>query len=425
MALALEYLPVDDLPEDERNPKAHLLDDIDASMSRFGYVEPIVIDERTGKLLSGHGRRETLQARKARGEPPPLNVEVDEQGRWLAPVVRGVRTTSDIEAGALLVGLNELVGAGGWDQARLATLLEETRARSTLVGTGYTSERLDELLHDLKIARNNEPHPDGERDDAAAPPAPALTVPGDLWQLGPHRLLCGNAAGDADARALLLGELSPTVAYMDPPYGMNLQTDYKQMHRRERTRWGDSNTFPKVEGDDAPYDAAPVIEALRGCREQFWWGADYYRDTIPGGGSWLVWDKRSLEGEPVFDDVYGNQFELCWSAVPHRRELLRHVWSGLHGVHGTGEEHRRLHPTQKPVALHLDILGKHGRPGDVVVDLYAGSGSTLVACHRLDMTAVLAELSPEYCDTICARYQRASGDKPIRGGEPVDFLPGR
>jgi len=420
VALTLEYLAVDDLPVDERNPKGHALEDIDASMTRFGYVDPVVIDERTGKLLSGHGRREALMARKDRGEPPPLNVEVDAEGRWLAPVVRGVRTTSDIEAGALIVGVNELVAAGGWDPDRLAPLLESIRAESSLVGTGFTNEGLDELLAGLAYDRAEaERSAAGDPDDL--PAAPALTKPGDIWQLGRHRLVCGDAAGDRDVRAALLGDLTPTVSYQDPPYGMKLETDYKKMHRRNRTKWGESNTFAKVEGDDVDYNAAPLIADFAGCREQFWWGADYYRATIPAGGSWLVWDKRSLENEPVFDNVLGNQFELCWTARAHRRELLRHVWSGLHGVHGEGEEHRRLHPTQKPVALHLSILGAHGRPGDVVVDLYAGSGSTLVACHQLEMTALLAELSPEYCDTICARYQRMSGDKPVRAGEPVDF----
>lgn len=147
----MEYMALEELPDDERNPKGHRIADIDASMTRFGYVDPVVLDERTAKLLSGHGRKATLLQRKASGEAPPVGIEIDEDGRWLVPVVRGVRTANDAEAGALIVGVNELVIAGGWDPGRLTALLEETRRETgTLEGTGYTGARLDEMLAELR-----------------------------------------------------------------------------------------------------------------------------------------------------------------------------------------------------------------------------------------------------------------------------------
>lgn len=150
MALHLEYLPIDELPDDERNAKGHRLADIDQSMERHGFVDPVIIDERTGKLLGGHGRKATLLERQATGGAPPVNVEIAEDGRWMIPVIRGVRTPNDAEAAALIVGVNELVIAGGWDQARLAALLEEARATPrALEGTGWTGTRLDEMLAGL------------------------------------------------------------------------------------------------------------------------------------------------------------------------------------------------------------------------------------------------------------------------------------
>lgn len=164
MALTLEYMPVDDLPADPSNPKLHAIEDIEASMERHGFVDPVVIDERTGLLLSGHGRKETLQARKARGEDPPLNVEVDAEGRWLAPVVRGVHTASDIEAGALIVGINALVPAGGWDPQALAAILEEVaRTDEGLDGVGFTHGDLEMLLADLALSDPVEPEAGGSR----------------------------------------------------------------------------------------------------------------------------------------------------------------------------------------------------------------------------------------------------------------------
>jgi hypothetical protein len=150
VTLRIEYLPLEEIPDDERNAKGHRLAEIDQSMDRHGFVEPVVIDERTGKLLSGHGRKGSLIARRDAGGAPPVHVEIAEDGSWTLPVVRGVRTPNDAEAAALIVGVNELVIAGGWDPRRLAAMLEEARATPrSLEGTGYTGARLDEMLAEL------------------------------------------------------------------------------------------------------------------------------------------------------------------------------------------------------------------------------------------------------------------------------------
>ena len=151
MALTIEYLALEDIPDDERNAKGHRLSEIEQSMERHGFVDPVVIDERTGKLLSGHGRKGALLDRRAAGGEAPEHVEVADDGRWLLPVVRGVTTENDAEAAALIVGVNELVIAGGWDTGRLAAMLEEARATPrALEGTGYTGARLDEMLAELR-----------------------------------------------------------------------------------------------------------------------------------------------------------------------------------------------------------------------------------------------------------------------------------
>jgi len=144
--LWIEYVPIDELPEDDRNPKAHADAELDASLERHGFVEPHVVDDRTGRLLAGHGRKAALIRRRDAGKPAPRRIRVDEDGRWLAPVVHGVESIDDDDAAALLVTLNELTIAGGYNPDPLATLLAGLRDRDGLAGTGFTTERVNDLL---------------------------------------------------------------------------------------------------------------------------------------------------------------------------------------------------------------------------------------------------------------------------------------
>jgi DNA modification methylase len=157
--------------------------------------------------------------------------------------------------------------------------------------------------------------------------------------------------------------------------------------------------------------------------EQFWWGADYYRTTIPAGGSWIVWDKRDNEQGMDLDKVLGAHFELCWSRQPHHREIARILWSGHHGMQHEDTK-SRVHPTQKPVALACWFFERWR--GDIVLDLYGGSGSTLIAANQVGRQARLMEIDPAYVDCIAARWQQATGIKPERvlpdgTTEPVTF----
>lgn len=142
----LEWMPVSELPEDSRNAKNHAEGDLDASLGRFGYTTPCEIDERTGLLVAGHGRKAALQRRILAGDPPPDGIQVDPKGRWLVPVVRGWASADDNEAAAYLAANNQLTIAGGFDDEALARLLEEAAATELgLAGTAYTDQELDGL----------------------------------------------------------------------------------------------------------------------------------------------------------------------------------------------------------------------------------------------------------------------------------------
>lgn len=140
-----EYLPLDDLIPAPVNPKRHAVDVLDESMGRHGYIEPVVLDERTGRLIGGHGRVETLTARRDAGEAPPDGVTVDPDGRWLVPVARGWASASDLDADAALVTLNRSTELGGWDLPELGALLGTVVEGPGLAGVGYTPDEVAEM----------------------------------------------------------------------------------------------------------------------------------------------------------------------------------------------------------------------------------------------------------------------------------------
>lgn len=144
----IEYLPVDDLVPDERNPKRHDLDTLGDSFRRFGYVEPITLDERTGQIVSGHGRVERLQLDREAGTDPPEGVTVADDGRWLVPVTRGWASANDEEAAAFLIAANRLVERGSWDGDLLTALITEL-ADTNLDGVGWTEDELDDFIASL------------------------------------------------------------------------------------------------------------------------------------------------------------------------------------------------------------------------------------------------------------------------------------
>jgi hypothetical protein len=152
MTLVLTPVPLEELRGNPRNPKRHDNTTINKSMGRFGMIEPVVVDKRTGWLISGHGRVETLQERKARGEQPPEGVGVDEEGRWLVPAVTSWSSRSDDEAEAALVALNRTVQTGGWDDDLLADILVKLQEQDAMDGVGFAPEELDLMMRKLDAA---------------------------------------------------------------------------------------------------------------------------------------------------------------------------------------------------------------------------------------------------------------------------------
>jgi DNA modification methylase len=185
----------------------------------------------------------------------------------------------------------------------------------------------------------------------------------------------------------------------DPPYGMNLNTDFSGMEKHFEGAKG-GNKYERIVGDDQPFDPSPFIP-LSGQFALF--GADYYIAKLPPGGSLTVWDKRN----ETLDRMFGSCYETLWFYPARRRDIIRYKWAG---VFGTEKEDikRRIHPTQKPVALMKKIiLYLRNAPG-VILDPFMGSGSTGMACVELGRRFIGIEINENYFDIACKRIETAA-----------------
>lgn len=233
--------------------------------------------------------------------------------------------------------------------------------------------------------------------------------------------MCGDSTSEADVRRLMGGDEADMV-FTDPPYGMNLDTDYSSMVNRLDFAQGknikNGRKYSQGKVDEFHPEMISAVLSVN-ATELFLWGANYYAEMLPdrNSGSWIVWDKRSTdntseEDAESADRMYGSCFELCWSKKAHKQDIARVKWAG---VFGTEQEfdHKRYHPTQKPVKLSDWFISRYSSPGDVVLDLFGGSGSTLIACEQTNRNCYMMELDPHYVDVIIARWENLTGEKAV------------
>ena len=214
---------------------------------------------------------------------------------------------------------------------------------------------------------------------------------GDIWQLGRHRLMCGSST-DKDS-ILKLTENNPIyLIYTDPPYGMNAVSKSGVLSKNYKT---------DIMGDD---DNSVAISAFMLASEmyrntnQIWWGANYYTECLPSSECWIVWDKNNGASDQT-------DCELAWANF---RSVVRQFTMA-------SEKKNRVHPTQKPVNLFAEIVKKFDKNNNfkTVLDLFGGSGSTLIACEQMNRTCFTMELDPRFCDVIIKRWETLTGEKAV------------
>lgn len=241
---------------------------------------------------------------------------------------------------------------------------------------------------------------EAEEDDFdTTPPEEPITVLGDIYEIGEHRLLCGDST-DSDQVAKLMNGEKADMVLSDPPYGMFLDADYSSLN------WGDrkGKKYDNVIGDHDDFDPELINTFFKHfdyCKEMFLWGADYYFELLPDfkKGNYIVWDK-TLESNG--DAGSNSEYELCWSRQKHKRVVLHFNWFRYFGLQSQDTK-TRVHPTQKPLEVNNHFIEIYSKEQDKIIDLYLGSGSTMVASHQLKRKCYGMELDPKYCDVIVRR----------------------
>ena len=378
----LRHVKANELHPNSKNWRTHpkaQQDALKGILAEIGYADALLAREQTDGslvLVDGHLRAETTPEE----EVPVLILDIDEA-----------------ESDKLLLSLDPLAALAETNAAALDSLLRN-------VDTG--SEGLQEMYADMADAADlyKDETKEAEEDEVPEPPTDPITQPGDLWTLGNHRLLCGDSTKKEDVDRLMDGTKADMV-FTDPPYGINIVGG-------EKARNGSIGGANKVQArqyaaiinDDKPYDPQHIIDFFHDsvC---IIWGANYFSSRLPDNGRWIVWDKNRGEGT-TFSDC-----ELAWTNLPGVVvKKFKVTWDGMNRE---GESGQRVHPTQKPTLLAKKVFESFGLK-NLVVDLFLGSGSTLIAAEQLNRTCYGMELSPQYCDVIVKRWETLTGKKAER-----------
>jgi DNA modification methylase len=409
----LEHLSVASLRPSSKNARTHSrkqIRQIADSIRRFGFTSPVLIDGED-QILAGHGRVAAAQT-LGMTEVPCLRIE----------------TMTPDEKRAYVLADNKLALNAGWDEEILA---EELKGLLALdldfdIGiTGFSIPEIDSLVEGL------EPEEPGDPDDDVLPDddGPSRSRLGDLWQLGPHRLICGSAL-DADTVAALMEGERAQMVFTDPPYNVPIQGHVGgsgAIRHRE---------FAMASGE---MNSAEFTAFLRSAFQNLVrWSSD-------GSIHFVCMDWRHMPeiltaGEGVYSELknlvvwvkdnggmgtfYRSRHELVFAfkngLAPHINsfELGQHgryrtnVWQykGVNTLRAGRMDELALHPTVKPVQLIADAIKDVSQRGAIVLDLFGGSGSTLIAAHKTGRRAFLCELDPVYCDRIIRRWEAYAKD---------------
>jgi ParB/RepB/Spo0J family partition protein len=392
----LERWPVDRLVPYERNARTHSPEQvaqIAASIAEFGFTNPILVASDAG-IIAGHGR---LEAAKSLGLTDVPVVVLDH--------------LSDAQRRAYVLADNQLALNAGWDADLLRVELQELEAQEfDLSLLGFSDEELSELLPEVEQL---DPEEQGDPDEAPEPPADPVSKPGDVWLLGKHRVMCGDSTSLTEVERLMDGSKADMV-FTDPPYGVAYEGGHNDKKRQQIQN-------DALEGEDLTslfHGALTAAITMTAEHAPFyvWFSSNKSVETFAAFAELplklravIQWYKvRS--GLGAFMSQYIPNCEPCIYAF---KAGCSPQWYGPTDEKAVWElqkeSRNEFHPTQKPVELPERAINNSSKKGQLVLDLFGGSGSTLIACEKTGRHARLMELDPRYCDVIVKRWQAFTG----------------
>ncbi len=387
-----------DLKPYERNARTHSPEQVAQlaeSIRQFGFTNPVLATAE-GMIVAGHGR---VEAAKAAGlqEVPTLTVGAN----WSPEQLR-----------AYILSDNQLAENAGWDRELLKLELADLSAANFDIGiVGFESEFVANLLAPEPTAGLT------DEDTVPEPPERPVTRSGDLWLLGKHRLLCGDATVATDVERLL-GGVTPLLMVTDPPYGVEYDPAWRNKSGASATK-----RTGKVLNDDRA-DWREAWSLFPGDVAYVWHGALHaatVAESLEVAGltirSQIIWAKDRLV---LSRGDYHWQHEPCWYAV---KKAGKGHWSGdrkqttLWQIPNRDQDAKTVHGTQKPVECMRRPILNNSNPGQAVYEPFLGSGTTLIAAETTGRVCLGIELNPAYVDVALERWQAFSGNKAVLSGE--------
>jgi DNA modification methylase len=385
--------PIDLLIPYAKNARVHddaQIAQLAGSIKEFGFNNPILIDKDNG-IIAGHGR--VMAARKL--------------GLTEVPTIL-LDHLNETQRKAYILADNRIAINSTWDNEMLSLELMDIKDDVSLAMLGFSVDELDALLNPTQLT-------DGLTDEDAVPEVPIepTTKLGDIYQLGNHRLMCGDSTSIDAVEKLMDGQKADMV-FTDPPYGV----DYDGGHATEKRR-------TKLDNDDKTLmyaGALPIayMVSKEGAALYLWFADRFAKDVINALEdcsyqirTWIIWNKNLAQFGAI-GAQYKSKHEPCIYAF---KKGHAPYWSGPNNEVTVWDIKRHskneFHPTQKPVELSERALNNNSKAGDIVLDLFGGSGSTLIAAEKIGRCARLMELDPKYCDVIIKRWEDFTGQKAV------------
>jgi DNA modification methylase len=398
----------------ERNARTHSkkqIRQIARSIERFGFTNPVLVSD-AGEIIAGHGR---VEAARLLG--------------WKQVPTIALSHLSEAERRAYVLADNKLALNAGWDRDILAIELQAlVDLEFDVELTGFSLAEIDLVLDEASDADPDQV--DGEEDQVTFAAGPAVSRQGDLWQLGRHRLLCGDARSAIDFEALMGGERADLV-FTDPPYNVKIDGNVCGLgtvkHREFAFASGEMSEvqFTGFLSDTLGNAAAVMRDGAIAFVCMDW---RHIGELLAAGGACftelknlVVWNKTNggmggfyrSKHELVFVFKQGTAEHTNSFGLGETGRYRTNVWdyAGISSIGRSRSEELAMHPTVKPVALIADAIRDCSRRGEVVLDCFGGSGSTLIAAEKTGRAARLIEYDPLYCDTIVRRWEKLTGKR--------------